>query len=202
MTWPLPRELMLSRMLAADAAYDGRFITGVTSTGIYCLPSCRARKPRPANVVFYRTAAEARAAGLRACLRCRPDTYCAGADLEEQRFAALIAGFRPGEVRQVAALAAEAGVGVGKLRALFREHLHTTPADWLSARRVQAARRRLLNTSDTAAQIAFEVGFESLSAFGEQFRRWSALSPQAYRQGPAQGRFRLSHSGDAARPGP
>ncbi len=55
-----------------DAAYDGRFITAVRTTGIYCRPTCPARTPLRRNVTFYATAEEARAAGYRACKRCRP----------------------------------------------------------------------------------------------------------------------------------
>lgn len=57
----------------ADAAWDGRFVAAVRTTGIYCRPSCRVRKPLPRNVVYLRDADEARAAGYRACLRCHPD---------------------------------------------------------------------------------------------------------------------------------
>ena len=58
---------------AADPAYDGRFVAAVRTTGIYCRPSCRVRKPLPKNVTFLADAAAARAAGYRACLRCHPD---------------------------------------------------------------------------------------------------------------------------------
>ncbi len=58
---------------AADPAYDGRFVAAVRTTGIYCRPSCRARKPLPRNVTYLADAAAARAAGYRACLRCQPD---------------------------------------------------------------------------------------------------------------------------------
>ena len=58
---------------ARDAAADGRFVAAVTSTGIYCRPTCQARKPKRENVRFYETSAEAEAAGFRACKRCRPD---------------------------------------------------------------------------------------------------------------------------------
>ena len=71
----LTRKMMLAWMLAADRASDGEFITGVLTTGIYCLPSCKARKPKPENVVFYHTTEGARAAGLRPCKRCRPDDF-------------------------------------------------------------------------------------------------------------------------------
>ena len=61
-------------VLRRDRALDGRFVTGVLTTGIYCRPVCPARTPRRENVVFHPTAASAEAAGFRACLRCRPET--------------------------------------------------------------------------------------------------------------------------------
>ncbi|WP_288759539.1 Ada metal-binding domain-containing protein, partial [uncultured Brevundimonas sp.] len=61
-------------VVARDARFDGRFFTGVTSTGIYCRPVCPARTPRRENVTFHPSAAAAEAGGFRACLRCRPET--------------------------------------------------------------------------------------------------------------------------------
>ena len=60
--------------LASDPAYDGRFVAAVRTTGVFCRPSCRVRKPLPKNVTFLADAAAARAAGYRACLRCHPDS--------------------------------------------------------------------------------------------------------------------------------
>lgn len=175
---------MLARMLAADPAYDGRFITGVLSTGIYCLPSCRAKKPKPENVVFHASPREARAAGLRPCLRCRPDEFYRGHHADEALAEALAARVleRPGEYRNVSALARAGGVSVSRLHTLFRTHHHTTPAEFLTRSRVRDARRALLTTDRPITEIAFEVGFESLSAFGDNFRRSSAMTPQAFRR--------------------
>ena len=64
-----------------DSRFDGWFFTGVTSTGIYCRPSCPAITPKPQNVRFYPTAAAAQQAGFRACLRCHPDGAAASGDL-------------------------------------------------------------------------------------------------------------------------
>ncbi|MEO6717081.1 MAG: Ada metal-binding domain-containing protein, partial [Novosphingobium sp.] len=70
---PIDDESRWRIALAKDRRFDGVFVTGVHSTGIYCRPSCPARPPRRENVAFYATPADAEAAGLRACLRCRPD---------------------------------------------------------------------------------------------------------------------------------
>jgi AraC family transcriptional regulator of adaptative response / DNA-3-methyladenine glycosylase II len=79
------KDFMLERFMASDAAYDGRFITGVLTTGIYCLPSCTARKPLPRNVRFFSSEEEAKAAGLRPCRRCRPDHWYGGRDPDRER---------------------------------------------------------------------------------------------------------------------
>src|SRR6185503_11045427 len=87
----LARERMIDRMLASDPAYNGRFLIGVLTTGIYCLPSCRARKPKPENVRFLPDRDAARAIGLRPCKRCRPDDFEPGVDAEECRLVEAVA---------------------------------------------------------------------------------------------------------------
>src|SRR5258706_13694625 len=71
---------MFARVLESDASFNGRFFTGVLTTGIYCLPACKARKPKPENVRFFPTCEAARAAGLRACRKCHPDDFARGAE--------------------------------------------------------------------------------------------------------------------------
>src|SRR5450432_2074140 len=70
----LDHDACYSALSARDARFDGRFFTAVKTTGIYCRPVCPARTPYSKNVIFYATAAAARAAGYRPCLRCRPET--------------------------------------------------------------------------------------------------------------------------------
>ncbi|MVN85780.1 helix-turn-helix domain-containing protein [Deinococcus sp. HMF7620] len=188
MSLPYSRDFMLSRMFAADAAFDGLFYTGVTSTGIYCLPSCRARKPQAQNVAFHATTAQARAAGLRACRRCQPDAFQAGVPVEEAQLMVALAGVCVAEVPTVRALGQQLQVGRSALHRLFRDHLHTSPGEWLARQRVQAAADALLRAPESsAAEVAFAVGYGSLSAFGAQFRRVMGVSPQVFRQGAGRG---------------
>src|SRR4051794_5359554 len=76
----LSEAKMYSALLASDAQYNGRFFTGVLTTGIYCLPSCKARKPKQQNVRFFPNVEAAREAGLRPCRKCHPDDFARGAD--------------------------------------------------------------------------------------------------------------------------
>jgi len=185
---------MIDRMLASDPAYDGRFLTGVLTTGIYCLPSCRARKPKPDNVRFFHNPEAARRAGLRPCKRCRPDDFYQHRDPDRERVEALVERARkePASFVDVEALESAAGLGASKLHELFRRHFHTTPAQALARARVDAAQRLLLESRRSIADIAFEVGFEGLSTFNENFRRLAAMSPQSYRRLLGASAFRIA----------
>jgi AraC family transcriptional regulator of adaptative response / DNA-3-methyladenine glycosylase II len=190
----LARDTMIDRMLASDRAYDGRFLTGVLTTGIYCLPSCRARKPKPDNVRFFPTVEEARKAGLRPCKRCRPDDYYARRDPDRELVEGLVERMRedPAAFVDVEDLVRASGLGSSKLHELFRRHFHATPAQLLARARVAAARRLLLETDRSVTDVAFEVGFEGLSTFNENFRRLAAMSPLEYRRLAGAATFRVA----------
>ncbi len=174
---------MIDRMLASDAAYNGRFITGVLSTGIYCLPSCGARKPKPENVRFFDRPEAAEAAGLRACKRCRPTDFYRGQDPDRDLVEGLVARLEddPAAFSNVASMVRASAVGSSKLAELFRRHYHATPSDVLVRRRVRYAGGELLASERQVAEIAFDAGFESLSVFNHHFRRQCRMSPQTYR---------------------
>lgn len=173
---------MLQRFYARDRASNGRFITGVLTTGIYCLPSCAARKPLPENVRFFATRDEARSAGLRACRRCRPDDFYQQYDPDVHLLETLAADVRrdPAAFGDAAAMVASSGIGTTKLNALFRQHFHTTPAAFLARERVAAASAALAD-GHTVTDAAYAAGYESLSAFHLNFRRQTGLSPGEYR---------------------
>jgi AraC family transcriptional regulator of adaptative response / DNA-3-methyladenine glycosylase II len=195
-----PRRLtpaqMYARVLAGDPAWNGRFFTGVLTTGIYCLPSCKARKPKLENVRFFPTCDAARAAGLRPCRKCHPDDYARGADPVLEAVERVVAEVRerPAAFADARAIVQRLGFGSTRTFELFRLHYHRTPADVLLGARIAAARERLLQRgagrpadrtggrSDASVlEIATAVGFESVSAFHDNFRRLTGLTPAAYR---------------------
>lgn len=186
---------MYERFISGDAAYDGRFFTGVRTTGIYCLPSCKARKPKRQNVRFFPTAEAARSAGFRACRKCHPDDYARGADPVLEAIEALAGEVRddPSRFSGVSSLVRRSGFGSTRLFELFRRHYHATPADFLLRARLQAA-EGLLATKGTGsiADVAARVGFESLSVLHEHFREHTGLTPAAYRELGSARRFEIA----------
>ncbi|MEX2043962.1 MAG: Ada metal-binding domain-containing protein [Opitutus sp.] len=183
-------------MLESDASCNGRFFSGVMTTGIYCLPSCKARKPKPGNVRFFPTCEAARLAGLRACRKCHPDDFARGADPVLDDIEHLVAEIRdnPGAFPDVRAVVRRSGFGATRLFELVRQHFQSTPAEILVRARIDLARRSLLENDAGLLTIAGAVGFESPSVFHEHFRRLNGLTPAAYRG------LRSSHAFEIALP--
>lgn len=175
---------MYARLLAGDATYNGRFFTGVLTTGIYCLPSCKARKPLAENVRFFPSCEAARAAGLRPCKKCHPDDYARGADPVLETVETVVTELRalPGDFTDARAVVRRMGFGPTRAFELLRQHYHATPAELLLHARLAAAKQRLVATDETLVDIAFASGFESLSSFHENFLRANGLTPAAYRE--------------------
>lgn len=185
---------MYARLLASDESYNGRFFTGVLTTGIYCLPACKARKPKRENVRFFPTCEAARSAGLRPCRKCHPDDFARGADPVLESIEALVAEVRatPQAFADARAIVRRSGFGSTRVFELLRQHYHLTPADLLIRSRIDAAKRRLLDVKQPLVESALAVGFESVSVFHEQFRRLNGLTPAAYRQLPNTRSFELT----------
>ncbi|HVH75480.1 MAG TPA: Ada metal-binding domain-containing protein [Stellaceae bacterium] len=162
--------------LARNAAYDGRFYTGVHTTGIYCRPVCPVRPARSANVSFFPSAAAAEAAGFRPCLRCRPETApfssaWIGSRATVERALRLIAeeGALDQEGATVERLAQRLGMGSRQLTRLFARHLRASPSRVARTARVQRAKRLLDQTSLPMTEIAMQAGFRSLRRFNSVF---------------------------------
>jgi AraC family transcriptional regulator of adaptative response / DNA-3-methyladenine glycosylase II len=185
---------MYSRFAASDPAWNGRFFTGVLTTGIYCLPSCRARKPKPGNVRFFPTCEAARGAGLRPCMKCHPDDFARGADPVLESIEALVAEVRadPGRFAGASDVVRRSGFGTTRCFELVRQHFHSTPADLLLRSRIARARRLLISADASVTEVAGESGFESVSVFHEHFRSQNGMTPAAYRDLRSGGPFTVA----------
>jgi AraC family transcriptional regulator of adaptative response / DNA-3-methyladenine glycosylase II len=173
-----------------DARFDGRFFTGVKTTGIYCRPICPARTPRSENVTFFPTAAAAQEAGFRPCLRCRPETApdlgaWRGTSNTVSRALALIeaGALDDGSVDD---LAGRLGVGERQLRRLFRQHLGASPIAVAQTRRVLLAKQLIHESRLPMTEIAFAAGFGSVRRFNETFQTLFRRAPGDLRRASSQ----------------
>jgi AraC family transcriptional regulator, regulatory protein of adaptative response / DNA-3-methyladenine glycosylase II len=169
-----------------DARFDGRFFTGVKTTGVYCRPVCPARIPLSKNVTFYPTAAAAQEAGFRPCLRCRPETApdlgaWRGTSNTVSRALSLIELGALDE-DDVDGLAGRLGVGERQLRRLFRQHLGASPVAVAQTRRVLLAKQLIHETRLPMAEVAFASGFGSIRRFNETFRQLFGRPPSELRR--------------------
>jgi AraC family transcriptional regulator of adaptative response / DNA-3-methyladenine glycosylase II len=168
-----------------DRRFDGVFYTAVSSTGIYCRPSCPAITPKLANVTFYPSAAAAQQAGYRACKRCLPD---ATPGSPEWDLAADVAGramrlVSDGVVERegVEGLARRLGYSVRQLNRLVTGSFGAGPLALARARRAQTARVLVETTSLSFADIAFASGFSSIRQFNDTVREVYAATPTELR---------------------
>jgi AraC family transcriptional regulator of adaptative response / DNA-3-methyladenine glycosylase II len=168
-----------------DPRFDGWFITAVTSTGIYCRPSCPAMTPKRENVRFYPSAAAAQQAGFRACKRCRPDAapgspeWDGRADVVARAMRMIGDGVVDRE--GVPGLATRLGYSVRQLQRMLLAELGAGPIAIARAQRAQTARVLIETTTLTMVEIAFAAGFSSVRQFNDTIRTVFATAPTELR---------------------
>lgn len=171
-----------------DARFDGWFYTGVTSTGIYCRPSCPARTPKASNMRFYSTAAAAQAAGFRACKRCRPNASPGSPewDLRADAVGRAMRLIADGVVDRegVAGLAARLGFSERHVHRMLTGVVGAGPLGIARAARAQNARVLLETTELSAGDIAFAAGFSSVRQFNATMKEIFAATPGELRRKP------------------
>jgi AraC family transcriptional regulator of adaptative response/methylated-DNA-[protein]-cysteine methyltransferase len=171
-----PHAVMLEAFLGRDPTFEGVFVTAVTSTGIFCRPTCTARRPLPEHLSFYATPRDAVLAGYRPCLRCRP--------LEPK-------GATPGWLQPLLdAVEADPtrrwsdeevrrrGVSPERLRRWFKSNHGMTFQAYHRARRLGLA-LGAMKGGDSVGRAAVEAGFDSLSGFQEAFQQYFGTSPRS-----------------------
>lgn len=188
----LTRTVCDRARLARDARFDGRFFIGVTSTRIYCRPVCPAPSPKPANIVYYPSAAAAAEAGFRPCLRCRPETSPGtpawlGTSVSVSRGLKLIAEGAPDDAG-VDELAGRLGLGSRHLRRMFLQHLGATPVAVAQTRRVHFAKKLIDETELPMTEVAMASGFGSIRRFNATFQKLYGRTPGDLRRSTARER--------------
>jgi AraC family transcriptional regulator of adaptative response / DNA-3-methyladenine glycosylase II len=186
---PRPGERAFDRRYAAvrsrDRRFDGRFVTAVRSTGIYCRPSCPARTPLPRNVTFYATAAAAQEAGYRACRRCRPEAAPGSPDWDARADAVgrAVRLIEEGVVDRdgVAGLAGRLGYSPRHLHRLLVDELGAGPLALARAHRARTAALLIESGDLRLTDVAFAAGFGSLRQFNDTIRRVFGRTPTELR---------------------
>jgi AraC family transcriptional regulator of adaptative response/methylated-DNA-[protein]-cysteine methyltransferase len=162
-----------------DRGWDGRIIGAVSTTGIYCKPSCPARRPRREHVTFFESAEEARAAGYRPCLRCKPDQV--GRDRTAVARAAQLIE-QAAEVPTLQQLADAVGYAPHHFQRLFTRELGVSPAAYargLRTRRAEGA----LKANGRVTDAVYDAGYQSPSGFYSDARERLGMTPSAWRDG-------------------
>jgi AraC family transcriptional regulator of adaptative response / DNA-3-methyladenine glycosylase II len=169
-----------------DRRFDGWFVTAVTSTGIYCRPSCPAITPKRGNVRFYPSAAAAQRGGFRACRRCRPDAAPGSPEWDVRADvvgrAMRLIGDGVVDREGVPGLAARLGYTDRHLHRILTAELGAGPLALARAQRAQTARILIESTDLGLAEIAFAAGFGSIRQFNETLREVFAVPPSALRE--------------------
>ncbi len=169
-----------------DTRFDGHFFVGVSSTGIYCRPVCKAKMPKEENCTFYESAAEAEQAGYRPCLICRPElapgraVVDATASLARRAARLLEEDCRSGQ--SLEKLAGRLGCTSRHLRRVFTSEYHIAPVQYVQTCRLLLAKNLLVDTRLSVADIARAAGFGSTRRLNDLFKEHYKLSPLALRK--------------------
>lgn len=176
---PISDDAAWRAVMARDRTADGRFVVGVLTTGIYCRPSCAARHPKRENVRFFADGEAARAAGLRACLRCKPDDLSREEAALERAYAMIAAAESPPTLD---ALAAAAGYSPHHFHRLFKRATGITPAEYARARRARTMTRSL-EDNDRVTDAIYDAGYSGPGRFYADAKARLGMTPSAWRDG-------------------
>jgi len=191
--WSADDDRCYRAVQARDARFDGWFFVGVTSTAIYCRPSCPARTPKRENTRFFPTAAAAQGGGFRPCLRCRPDATPGSPewDLRGDVVGRAMRLIADGAVDRegVSGLARRVGYSTRHLNRVLTSEVGAGPLALARAQRAQAA-RALLECGDLPiSQVAFAAGFSSVRQLNDTVRRLFGSTPGEIRRRGAKSRL-------------
>lgn len=178
-------DAMYAAISGRDTRFDGVFYTAVRSTGVYCRPSCPARKPHPRNVTFYPSAAAAQSAGYRACLRCVPEALPGSPwwNIPGSVAARAMELIEQGVVDDegVTGLAVRLGWSTRTVTRLLVEQTGATPIAHARARRARVAHALITTTDRPFAEIAFAAGFSSIRQFNDTIQAIYGAAPTRLR---------------------
>jgi AraC family transcriptional regulator of adaptative response/methylated-DNA-[protein]-cysteine methyltransferase len=177
-------EQLWQAVMSKDASFDGQFVFAVSSTKVYCRPSCPSRRPRRERVSFFARPAVAEAAGFRACLRCQPQSSrVVDPQLElVQRVCQLLDAASEGETIKLSELAARVGVSAFHLQRTFKRVMGISPRQYATARRFGNF-KQLVRDGESVTSALYDSGFNSSSRVYEQAAEELGMTPATYGRG-------------------
>jgi AraC family transcriptional regulator of adaptative response/methylated-DNA-[protein]-cysteine methyltransferase len=181
---PTVRKDWWEAILARDKRFDGVFVYGVDSTGIYCRPSCSARRPRQDLVSFFRIPEAARQAGFRPCRRCRPDEVISQDPQVNlvQRLCRYIENYDSEEPLTLAAMGKYAQVSPFHLQRIFKRNMGITPKQYAEACRIRRLKKLFRKGEDVTGAL-YEAGYGSSSRLYEAASTRLGMTPGTYLRG-------------------
>jgi AraC family transcriptional regulator, regulatory protein of adaptative response / methylated-DNA-[protein]-cysteine methyltransferase len=171
-----------SAVLARDAGRDGEFVFAVSSTGVYCRPSCPARRPRRENVQFFVRPAEAERAGYRACLRCRPKSFSGNTESDGVKAICRFIEQHLDEPLTLDRLGKEFQQSPFHLQRRFKAVLGITPREYADSCRLRLLKRNL-QAGDSVTRAMYDAGYGSSSRLYERTASQLGMTPDRYRRG-------------------
>lgn len=180
----IPRDEQLwQAVIAKDARFDGQFVFAVTSTGVYCRPSCPSRRAHRERVKFFDLPEAAEQAGFRACLRCHPQrARVLDPQMDIVKRACRFLDSAEGETVKLNELAAHVGVSAFHLQRTFKRVMGTSPRQYLAARRFGAF-KELVRKGNSVTNALYESGFNSSSRLYEHASDELGMTPATYSRG-------------------
>jgi len=175
----LDADTAWAAFMRRDRSWDGRVIGAVKSTGIYCKPSCPAKRPKREHVEFFATGEEARTAGYRPCLRCRPDEVARDREAVAKAVKLIEAAE---EQLTLERLASAVGYAPHHFQRIFKRDLGVSPAEYWRALRARRAEKHLKQNGRVTDAI-YDAGYSAPSRFYEDARERLGMAPSAWRDG-------------------
>src|SRR5438874_3519078 len=169
-------------VLARDASQDGRFVFAVSSTGVYCRPSCPSRRPRRENVTFFNKPDEAEKAGFRACLRCRPKAIGGNHQTEMVKAVCRYIEQHLDEPITLSRLGAAFHQSPFHLQRSFKAALGISPRAYADSCRMNQLKRNL-QAGHTVTRAMYDAGYSSSSRLYERTASQLGMTPDKYRRG-------------------
>jgi AraC family transcriptional regulator of adaptative response/methylated-DNA-[protein]-cysteine methyltransferase len=180
-------------VLARDSGHDGEFFFAVTSTGVYCRPSCPAKRPRRENVAFFRRPEDAEKAGFRACLRCRPKSASRNPQADAVKKICRYIEQHLDEPITLEHLGSAFGMSPFHLQRTFKKAVGITPRAYADSCRMKLLKQNL-QTGKSVTHSLYDAGYSSSSRLYERTASQLGMTPDKYRRGAVAAAIRYTFS--------